>query len=101
MTVFEGLALSMLTGIGILVALTLLTASKILEGVNFILSICHADIVEDNTPPQAQPFVTPSQMPMARDLMDIIGKPPTDDGNTGTFLGRQGWEPPNPPDVKV
>ena len=98
---FEGLALALLTGLSILVVLTLLTVSKILEGVNFILSIYHADIVEDNLPPQASSFVTPSDMPLARNLMDIIGKPPGDNGNTGTFLGRQGWEPPPPPDVKV
>ena len=99
MTVFEGLALSLLTGLSILTVLVLLTASKILEGVNFILSICHADIVDENPPEPSQPFVSPSNMPLGRDLMDIIGKPPTDDGNTGTFGGRQPWEPP--PDVKV
>lgn len=99
MTVFEGLVLSLLTGLGVLSVLVLLTAHKILEGINFILSICHADIVDNNPPDQPQPMVRPDEMPLARDLMDIIGKPPTEDGGTGTFQGYRSWEPP--PDTKV
>ena len=93
MTVFEGLTLTLLTSCGIVLVLVLLTTSKILEGVNFILSICHADIVEENPPDQMQPLIRPSEMPLSRDLMDIIGRPP-EDGNTGTFQGRQPWGPP-------
>lgn len=99
MTVFEGLVLSILTGLSVLSILILLTAGKILEGVNFILSICRADIVEDNPPEPVQPLIRPDEMPIARNLMDVISQHPPIDGNTGTFGGRQPWEPP--PEAKV
>lgn len=100
MNVVEGLLFTFALAELILLVLIMLLGTKILEGVQYILSICHADIVEDNPPPEQHEMRGPGSVPAPRSLMDIVSQPPTDT-DTGTFSGRQPWGPPPEPPEKV
>ena len=86
--VFEGLVLTLLTGCGIVLALVLLTCSKMLEGVNELLGwVQYRDKVE-GYPVRTEQMVGPTDMPTPTDLRLAIA----DDVDTGTFEGRQPWD---------
>ena len=87
--VFEGLVLTLLTGCGIVLALVLLTCHRILEIANELLAwIQYRDKV-DGYPMRTEEMVSPTDMPLPKDLRNVIVQ---GDLSTGTFEGRQPWD---------
>ncbi len=84
-------------GLAMLGAL-LVMAHKTLEGIDVILASIHIPMDEDEGKRGPDQFVGPSDVPMSRSLMDVIGSQAQDDKDVGTFRGRQPWEPPPPPE---
>jgi len=77
----------------------LVMAHRILEGIDVILASIHIPDEEEDDQPQQ--FVGPSDIPMSRSLMDVIGSQGQEDKDVGTFRGRPPWEaPPEEPDSK-
>ena len=72
----------------------LVMSQRILEGIDVILASIHIPDDEDDDTPTQEEFVGPANIPMSQSLMDVIGHPPTDTKDTGTFRGRHKWEPP-------
>lgn len=71
---------------------------RVMDGVDMIIASIHLpDEVEDDTSTQSD-FVGPANIPMSQSLMDVLGRPPADPKDMGTFRGRQPWEPPPPDD---
>ena len=86
--VFEGLVLTLLTGCGIVLALVLLTCSKMLEGVNELLAWVQYRDKVDGYPIRAEEMIAPADMPLPKDLRNVVIQ---GELNTGTFEGRQPW----------
>ena len=77
----------------------LVLVHKILEGVNSILDAIQW--VSEEVDTNEGNLHGPADVPTSPSLMDLLHRPPKDDSGTGSFRGKQGWEPPPPPDEKV